>query len=63
MKRNEFSRICAYFIIYSILGFIIETIYALIVYKVIESRQSFLYGPFCSIYGIGALIMILALND
>src|SRR5699024_8243545 len=25
-------------------------------------RQSFLYGPFCCIYGLGAVIMILALQ-
>ena len=48
-------RVFAYFIIYSILGFIIET---LVTKGVIESRQSFLYGPFCAIYGLGAVIMI-----
>lgn len=54
--------ILAYFIIYSIAGYIIETIFALVRYGVLESRQSFLYGPFCSIYGIGAIIMILFLR-
>ena len=29
---------------------------------VLESRQSFLYGPFCAIYGVGAIIMILSLQ-
>ena len=28
----------------------------------LESRQSFLYGPFCAIYGVGAIIMILFLQ-
>lgn len=55
-------RILAYFIIYSVLGYILETVFALVVYKVIESRQSFLYGPFCSIYGVGAVIMIVCLR-
>lgn len=54
--------ILAYFIIYSIAGYLIETSFALIRYGVIESRQSFLYGPFCSIYGVGAVIMILFLQ-
>ena len=54
--------ILSYFIIYSIAGFIIETLFALIRYGVLESRQSFLYGPFCSIYGIGAVIMIISLQ-
>lgn len=52
----------AYFIIYSILGYVIETLFALVRYGVLESRQSFLYGPFCSIYGIGAIIMIMFLQ-
>lgn len=51
-------RILAYFIIYSVLGFLIETLFGLITKGVIESRQSFLYGPFCAIYGLGAVIMI-----
>ncbi len=55
-------RVCAYFIIYSVLGYIIETIFALFNYGVLESRKSFLYGPFCSIYGVGAVIIILALR-
>lgn len=54
--------ILAYFIIYSIAGYIIETLFALVRYGVLESRQSFLYGPFCSIYGIGAVIMVLFLQ-
>lgn len=52
----------AYFIIYSIAGYIIETLFALVRYGVLESRQSFLYGPFCSIYGVGAIVMILFLQ-
>ncbi len=56
-------RILAYFIIYSVIGFLIESTYALVLYGVIESRQSFLYGPFCSIYGVGAVVMICALQS
>lgn len=55
-------RIMLYFIIYSILGYIIETIFGLLTLGVIESRQSFLYGPFCGIYGIGATIMIVGMQ-
>ena len=55
-------RVFGYFIIYSFLGFIIETLFALLNYGVFESRQSFLYGPFCSIYGVGAVIIILVLK-
>ena len=52
-------RILGYFIIYSFLGYIVEVLYGMITKGVIESRQSFLYGPFCGIYGLGAILMIL----
>lgn len=55
-------RILAYFIIYSILGYFIETLFCIARYGVLESRQSFLYGPFCSIYGIGAIFIIICLQ-
>ena len=56
------TRILAYFIVYSVIGYIIETIFGLLTKGVIESRQSFLYGPFCGIYGVGAVVMILGLQ-
>ena len=55
-------RLMAYFVIYSFLGFILETTYGVLTKGVIESRQSFLYGPFCGIYGLGAVIMIVLLQ-
>ena len=62
IKGFTIWRILAYFIIYSVIGYIIETIYPFILYGTIESRKSFLYGPFCSIYGVGAVVMIIALQ-
>lgn len=55
-------RIFAYFIIYSVIGYIIETVFGMVTKGVIESRQSFLYGPFCAIYGLGSVVMILSLK-
>ncbi len=55
-------RIIAYFIIYSVAGYIVETIFAVITKGTWESRQSFLYGPFSGIYGLGAVVMILFLQ-
>ena len=57
-----FWRLFAYFIIYSVIGFIVETLFGMAKYGTFESRQSFLYGPFCAIYGVGAIIMILFLQ-
>ena len=55
-------QILTYFIIYSIIGFVIETLFGMLTKGVIESRQSFLYGPFCGIYGLGAVIMLMGLQ-
>ena len=44
------------------LGYIIETLFGIATKGVWESRQSFLYGPFCSIYGLGAVVMIISLQ-
>lgn len=55
-------RILAYFVVYSVAGFIIKTIFGLLTKGVLESRKSFLYSPFCSIYGLGAVLMILPLQ-
>lgn len=39
-------KLMAYFILYSILGYIVETLFGIITKGVWECRQSFLYGPF-----------------
>lgn len=62
MKRIDIWSIFMYLILYSIVGFFIETAFGLITKGVIESRKSFLYGPFCAIYGIGAVCMIFFLR-
>lgn len=51
-------KIFAYFIIYSFLGYLIETIFGIFTTGLWQCRQSFLYGPFCGIYGIGAVILL-----
>ena len=64
-KKKQFTifgydmwRITQYFIIYSVVGCIIETMYGLLTKGVIESRQSMLYIPFCAIYGLGAILLL-----
>lgn len=68
-NKNRFTilglsiwRILVYFIIYSFAGYVVEMLYAIISKGTLESRQSFLYGPFSGIYGIGAVVMILFLR-
>lgn len=54
--------IFTYFIIYSIIGYILETIFGIFTKGILESRKGFLYGPFCPIYGLGGVVMMLSLK-
>ena len=51
------------FIIGSILGYIFEMIVVLFQKEYFESRQGLIYGPFTPVYGIGAIIYYLILNN
>lgn len=51
------DKIIFYFIIYSFLGWCLESIYKTIILKK-PTNSGFLYGPFCPMYGLGAVIMI-----
>ena len=51
------------FIIGSILGYIFEMIVVLFQKGYFESRQGLIYGPFTPVYGIGAIIYYLVLNQ
>lgn len=56
------TKLLTYFVIYSVVGYIIETVFGILTKGVWESRKSFLYGPFCAIYGVGAVVMIVGLQ-
>lgn len=53
-----YHKIIFYFIIYSFLGWCLESIYKTIIFKK-ATNSGFLYGPFCPMYGLGAILMIL----
>lgn len=53
------DKIIFFFIIYSFLGWVLESVYKTIIFKK-PTNSGFLYGPFCPMYGIGAILMILA---
>lgn len=50
-----------WFLTYSILGWVVESIYMSICNKKLTNR-GFATGPFCPIYGVGALTVFLALR-
>lgn len=60
MECNIFN-LLTYFIIYSIAGWVLESVYRSFCEKKLINT-GFLYGPFCPIYGIGAIIMFLFLE-
>lgn len=51
-----------YFLIFSILGLIIETAYCYITTGVLESRKGFVWGPLCPVYGVCGAILIFVLD-
>ena len=59
---NLFVELLTYFIIYSFLGWCIESVFKSFCEKKLVN-SGFLYGPFCPIYGYGAIIMYIFLDD
>ena len=51
-----------YFLIFSILGLIIETAYCFWGTGVLESRKGFIWGPFCPVYGVCGATLVFALD-
>ncbi len=63
MSKNDeisFSKLFWYVVIFSIIGLFVETAYGYFTTGVLESRKGLLIGPFCPVYGVGAMILILA---
>lgn len=61
VKLNRFQICLLYFFIFSFLGWLMETLYA--IYNLGHfTKRGFLYGPICPIYGFGALMLILFLG-
>mgnify|MGYP005763696749 FL=1 len=61
-KKLTFHQILWYFIIFSTIGLLIETIFCYFTSGIVESRKGLLWGPFCPVYGVGAAILIILLN-
>ena len=54
-------KIILYFIVYSFFGWIMESVLKTVLQKK-PVNSGFLYGPFCPIYGFGAIIMFIFLQ-
>ncbi len=56
----NFDQLFFYFIFYSFLGFLLETVYRSIVTKSLVF-PGLLFGPYCPIYGVGAFFLLILL--
>lgn len=61
MNTNTILYFIAYLIIYSFAGWVLESVYKSIYQKKFVN-SGFLRGPYCPIYGFGAIIMLLTLS-
>lgn len=56
-----FYKLLWVFVVACVLGFLIETVFALVNRGVLESRTGMVYGPFNQVYGLGAVLMVILL--
>ena len=61
-KLTTKEKLILYFIVYAFLGWCLETIYAYFVFGHFVKR-GFLYGPICPIYGFGAILLLISLEN
>ena len=52
-----------YFVFYSIIGWIYEVFLEVVVYRWGFSNRGALFGPYCIVYGFGAVILLLTLSE
>ena len=60
--KGTLARYFLFFVLYSILGWLYEVFLEVVVYRWGFSNRGVLFGPYCVIYGVGALIIIFALG-
>lgn len=62
VRLSKLENYILYFFIYSFIGWLFETLYA--IYKLGHfTKRGFLFGPICPIYGYGALILLVFLRQ
>lgn len=67
--RNEYLNGCTptiyqyiiIFLVASVLGLVLETVYTFIMFGIVESRVGLVWGPFSPLYGVGAVLLTMCL--
>lgn len=57
-RREKIKNNFLYFMMYSIIGWIYEVFLEVAIYRWGFSNRGILFGPYCPIYGVGALVLI-----
>ncbi len=60
-KFKKLQEYFLYFMLYSIIGWIYEVFLEVVVYRWGFSNRAVLFGPYCVVYGFGAVILIFSL--
>lgn len=60
--KQTLEKYFIYFMFYSIIGWIYEVVLEVFIYRWGFSNRGTLFGPYCIIYGVGALAFILCLR-
>ena len=56
--KEKISKYFIFFMLYSIIGWCYEVFLEVVVYKWGFSNRGVLFGPYCPVYGVGALLFI-----
>jgi uncharacterized membrane protein len=59
--KLPFYKLVWIFVVSSVVGVVVETIFCLIFKGYLESRQGMLYGPFNQVYGFGSILLAFVL--
>lgn len=58
LKMKDFKKYFLYFMMYAIFGWLYEVFLEVVVYRWGFSNRGVLFGPYCPVYGVGALFFI-----
>lgn len=61
--KRKIQEYFLYFVLYSVVGWLYEVFLEVVVYQWGFSNRGILFGPYCIVYGFGALALLFVLGD